>query len=52
MPALNSRTALASAIALAASFGAQANEPIALGDVVVSASGFEQKITEAPPASA
>lgn len=48
MPALNSRTALASAIALAASFGAQANEPIALGDVVVSASGFEQKITEAP----
>lgn len=48
MPTLNSRTALASAIALAASFGAQANEPIALGDVVVSASGFEQKITEAP----
>ena len=48
MSALNSRTALASAIALAASFGAQANEPIALGDVVVSASGFEQKITEAP----
>lgn len=48
MSALNSRTALASAIALAASFGVQANEPIALGDVVVSASGFEQKITEAP----
>ncbi|MDH1624041.1 TonB-dependent receptor [Pseudomonas chengduensis] len=48
MSALSSRTALASAIALAASFGAQANEPIALGDVVVSASGFEQKITEAP----
>jgi outer membrane receptor for ferrienterochelin and colicins len=48
MSALNSRTALASAIALAASFGAQASEPIALGDVVVSASGFEQKITEAP----
>ena len=48
MSALNSRTALASAIALSASFGAQANEPIALGDVVVSASGFEQKITEAP----
>ncbi|XLX41238.1 TonB-dependent receptor domain-containing protein [Ectopseudomonas mendocina] len=48
MSALNSRTALASAIALAASFGAQANEPIALGDVVVSASGFEQKITDAP----
>ncbi|ATH83625.1 TonB-dependent receptor [Ectopseudomonas mendocina] len=48
MSALNSRTALASAVALAASFGAQANEPIALGDVVVSASGFEQKITEAP----
>ena len=48
MSAFNSRTALASAIALAASFGAQANEPIALGDVVVSASGFEQKITEAP----
>jgi len=48
MSALNSRTALASAIALAAGFGAQANEPIALGDVVVSASGYEQKITEAP----
>ncbi|UTH32504.1 TonB-dependent receptor domain-containing protein [Ectopseudomonas hydrolytica] len=48
MSTLNSRTALASAVALAASFGAQANEPIALGDVVVSASGFEQKITEAP----
>ncbi|GIZ11537.1 TonB-dependent receptor domain-containing protein [Pseudomonas sp. NCCP-436] len=42
------RTALASAIALVTSLGAQANEPIALGDVVVSASGFEQKITEAP----
>ncbi len=48
MSAFNSRTALASAIALTASVGAQANEPIALGDVVVSASGFEQKITEAP----
>ena len=48
MSAFNSRTALAGAIAMAASFGAQASEPIALGDVVVSASGFEQKITEAP----
>src|SRR5690606_41457443 len=48
MSALNSRTALASAIALAAGFGAQANEPIALGDVVVSAAGDAQKITEAP----
>ena len=31
MSAFNSRTALAGAIAMAASFGAQASEPIALG---------------------
>lgn len=44
------RTSLASAITLAGAFigNAHANEPIALQDVVVSASGFEQKITEAP----
>lgn len=48
MSALSSRTALASAIAFATSLGAQASEPLALGDVVVSAAGFEQKITDAP----
>jgi outer membrane receptor for ferrienterochelin and colicins len=44
------RTALASAITLASAVmvHANANEPIALKDVVVSASGFEQKITDAP----
>lgn len=44
------RTVLASAITLASAVmaNAHANEPIALKDVVVSASGFEQKITEAP----
>ena len=44
------RTALASAITLASAVmvHAHANEPIALNDVVVSASGFEQKITDAP----
>lgn len=46
----HSRTALASAIALTATLttSAYANEPVTLGDVVVSASGFEQKITDAP----
>ncbi|MGE8498763.1 MAG: TonB-dependent receptor domain-containing protein [Pseudomonas sp.] len=43
-----SRTVLASAIALASAMSVQANEPIALQDMVVSASGYEQKITEAP----
>ncbi|HWV08066.1 MAG TPA: TonB-dependent receptor, partial [Pseudomonas sp.] len=47
MPFAPSRTVLASAIALAA-MSAQANEPIALQDMVVSAAGYEQKITEAP----
>ena len=44
------RTVLASAITLASAVmaNAYANEPIALKDVVVSASGFEQKITDAP----
>jgi outer membrane receptor for ferrienterochelin and colicins len=46
----HSRTALASAIALTATLttSAYANEPVTLSDVVVSASGFEQKITDAP----
>lgn len=48
----SSRTAIARAVALSstliATANAQANEPIALKDVVVSASGFEQKITDAP----
>lgn len=48
MFALRPRSALASAIALAASFGVHADEPTTLGEVVISASGFEQKITEAP----
>ena len=48
MSALSSRSALASAIALVTSLGAQASEPVALGDVVVTAAGFEQKITDAP----
>ncbi|MGG2395839.1 TonB-dependent receptor domain-containing protein [Pseudomonas sp. SH1-B] len=48
MSAVNSRTALASAIALVTSLGVHADEPIALGDVVVSAAGFEQKVTDAP----
>jgi len=45
-----SRTALASAIALASTLAtsAHANEPLTLSDVVVSASGFEQKTTDAP----
>lgn len=44
------RTVLASAITLASAVmaNAYANEPIALKDVVVSAAGFEQKITDAP----
>lgn len=48
MFALRPRSALASAIALVASFGAHADEPTILGEMVVSAAGFEQKITEAP----
>ena len=48
MSHVTGRTALASAIALATSINAYANDPVALADVVVSASGFEQKITEAP----
>jgi outer membrane receptor for ferrienterochelin and colicins len=44
------RTVLASAITLASAVmaNAHANEPITLNDVVVSASGFEQKVTDAP----
>lgn len=46
------RTALASAVTLAsalmASAAVHANDAITLKDVVVSASGFEQKITDAP----
>ena len=41
------RTALATAL-FSCSLYALADDPIALGDTVVSASGFEQKITEAP----
>ncbi len=50
MPSVCNRTVLASAITLASAVmaNAHANEPIALKDVVVSASGFEQKITDAP----
>lgn len=50
MPFARNRTVLASAITLASAVmaNAHANEPIALKDVVVSASGFEQKITDAP----
>lgn len=45
-----SRTALASAVTLATTLttSAYANQPVILSDVVVSASGFEQKITDAP----
>ncbi|WP_425916798.1 TonB-dependent receptor domain-containing protein [Pseudomonas sp. GWSMS-1] len=45
-----SRTALASAVTLATTLttSAYANQPVTLSDVVVSASGFEQKITDAP----
>lgn len=44
------RTLLASAIALAGTLtsAVHANQPLTLNDVVVSAAGFEQKITEAP----
>lgn len=44
------RTALASAVTLATTLttSAYANQPVTLSDVVVSASGFEQKITDAP----
>ncbi|WP_296220131.1 TonB-dependent receptor plug domain-containing protein, partial [Pseudomonas sp. UBA2684] len=48
MSVVSSRTALASAITLASAMSVHANEPIALQDVVVSAAGYEQKITEAP----
>ena len=50
MPITMQRSLLASTIALAgtAFTTAQANEPLTLDNVVVSASGFEQKITEAP----
>ena len=48
MSLVSTRTALATAIALASSLSAHADTAINLGDVVVSASGFEQKITEAP----
>lgn len=52
MPFSCKRTALASAVTLAsalmASAAAHANDTITLQDVVVSASGFEQKITDAP----
>ena len=50
MPFARNRTVLASAITLASAVmaSAHANEPIALKDVVVSASGFEQKVTDAP----
>ena len=43
-------TALTTAITLAASVmtSAHANEPVKLSDVVVTASGFEQKVTDAP----
>lgn len=45
-----SRTALASAVTLATTLttSVYANQPVTLSDVVVSASGFEQKITDAP----
>ena len=52
MPFSCNRTALASAVTLAsalmASATVHANDTITLQDVVVSASGFEQKITDAP----
>lgn len=52
MPFSCNRTALASAVTLAsalmASAAVHANDTITLQDVVVSASGFEQKITDAP----
>lgn len=48
MSSLPARTALASAIALTGAVSVHANEPIALQDVVVSAAGFEQKVTNAP----
>jgi outer membrane receptor for ferrienterochelin and colicins len=56
MPFSCKRTALASAVTLAsalmASAAVHANDTITLQDVVVSASGFEQKITDAPATSA
>ena len=52
MPFSCKRTALASAVTLAsalmASAAVHANDAITLKDVVVSASGFEQKTTDAP----
>jgi outer membrane receptor for ferrienterochelin and colicins len=50
MSAAYSRSLLASAIALAStlSMSAHADQPLNLDKVVVSASGFEQKVTEAP----
>lgn len=42
------RTALASALVSCSFFALADSNPITLGDTVVSASGFEQKITEAP----
>src|SRR5690606_27932474 len=41
------RTALATAL-LGASVTALAQDPLVLGDTVVSAAGYEQKVTEAP----
>ena len=49
MRATLTRTALASAIALASSQAALANDnTLQLDQMVVSAAGFEQKITDAP----
>lgn len=44
------RAAIATAITLASSVmaSAHANEPVVLSDIVVTASGFEQKVTDAP----
>ncbi|GLU40712.1 TonB-dependent receptor [Pseudomonas sp. NBRC 100443] len=43
-----SRTSLAGAIALAMAGQAQGNDTLSLGDTVVTAAGYEQKVTEAP----
>ncbi len=50
MPFPYNRAAMATAItfASAAMANAYANEPVVLSDIVVTASGFEQKITDAP----
>jgi len=42
------RTVLASAVVFSSLSAVAQNAPVTLGDTVVSASGFEQKITEAP----